>query len=828
MLTQDDVQRGSAATRRPGLFVLIAAALGVAVHAWLIRSVFVPIAKADDLDYVFVSATYGSLVKSFLITGALVLVAHALIRRFVTLRDARPPLLSIEDVAYARPLFCFVATLLPLLHIVRPPLRFLPVLSYVIVDLRWWWTALVAAWLVGNLDARVNGAWRRRIASIQPPPIVRQWAPHVSIAVLAVTWSVAGTPILRDLGGTIGDEPKYVRYCENLYQGLGFEISQIKPMAELPEDFRPRLWRNVVLLAETLPRDLRNLASDAAEYVRDPSHPFNRAVHRDGGFLDGKDGGMYQVHNPGLSFLMFPAYYIDRRFAQIEPGSPAQWPVHLPTVNGFFLVVYAAWTILIFEFLRKCGAATGTAWIASLTGTLTLPAAAFPFQYYPELVAGLFVCAVGSHLLFGDPDRPRWSFFFGLLVGYLPWLHVRFTVLAAALTFGAFVLWRGQWRRLFVFMAAISIPGVLFCLYAYRVTGSAMPTALWSAEGSGENFVFMGMVKNSLAYLVDREWGLLAHSPVFLMAVPGYWWLVRRNRRVAFLCALVLLALLLPAAGKTLVQTTPMRLIVAVVPFGATPMIELLRRRSPAVLVTFGVLLILSLDNALAYNLHHYRHFDTLVDWSFSGWKVNLLFPQESRRPWLISAANGVLLVVWIVALLGLLCAPALAEWARARRWSLPRVTLQARSLVGPAFMAVALVVALGTAVSAATGTWTRRLYFIPPDEAAQQAASALDALGQCTLCLSSRDGRMGTRRTMAVLEAVDPLVATRQRPIVEEHGYAEWLAMPGRIRGWFIEANGHEPGNEDVGHYLYQWREDHVARAEIRRRIFAAAGKVP
>src|SRR4029077_2988437 len=131
-------------------------------------------------------------------------------------------LFSVEDVAYARPLLCFAASLVPLLHLVRPPIRFLPVVSYVIVDLRWWWTVLVAAWVVVTLDRRVNGSWRRRIARTRLPPIARRWAPPASLAVLAVTWSVAGTPILRDLGGTIGDEPKYVRYCENLYQGLGF------------------------------------------------------------------------------------------------------------------------------------------------------------------------------------------------------------------------------------------------------------------------------------------------------------------------------------------------------------------------------------------------------------------------------------------------------------------------------------------------------------------------------------------------------------------------------------------------------------------------------
>lgn len=55
---------------------------------------------------------------------------------------------------------------------------------------------------------------------------------------------------------------------------------------------------------------------------------------------------------------------------------------------------------------------------------------------------------------------------------------------------------------------------------------------------------------------------------------------------------------------------------------------------------------------------------------------------------------------------------------------------------------------------------------------------------------------------------------------------YDEWLSMPGRLRAWYLEANAREAAPEDVGHYLFQWREEHVPAEEIRRRIFAAAAE--
>jgi len=825
MLTQD-VARAPAGSRLAGGAALFAAAFSVTVHMWIDSSVFVPVRLPASVEYVWISATVEAFLAVLLFASALLVIVHLLVRRSAAYRGLEVPFGSWADVAYLAPLWCFSATSLSLLNLLRPRIAALSVMSYVVVDLRWWWTALVLLWIARNLDARLHGGWASRVTMLDLSSGARRWLPEAALAAIPIAWAVFGTPILRSDGATVGDEPKYVRYCESLFQGRGFEISQVKALSELSPNYRPQLWRNVVQLGRILPGELRGLAADAITYLRDPSHQFNVALHHVGGFLDGKDGGKYQVHNPGLSLLMLPAYLVDRTFVPIQPGSPMQWPSTLHAVNTFFLLIYAGWTILLFSFLRTCGATTLTAWVASLTFTLTLPASAFPFQYYPELAAGLFITAIVMHILFGEEGNDRRSFVFGLMTGYLLWLHVRFSMEVLALGCGAFVLWRGQWRRLAAFGAGIAIPIVCFVLYAYRITGSAIPSALWMAEGSEANFNFVGMIKNSAGYLLDREWGLFAHSPIFLLAIPGYWLQARDKPKIAFMCALVFVALLLPSAGKTLVQTTPMRLIVAAVPIGATPMFAVLDRRNRGVLVVFTLLLILSLDNALSYNLHHYRHGDTLVDWSFSGWKVNLVFPQESRRPWTISAANGALLVAWLAALIALAVGPVVLQRPRADgAASRPRSLRRPRSIAVQAFAAAIAFVLLGTATSATTGIWIGTRFLVPPEDAAVQAAARVDELGTCTLCIASPYGRVSAKQITSALETVDPIVARRDRP-GGRRDYDEWLSMPGQIRAWYIEATGHEPATTDLGHHLYQWREEHVPATEIRRRIFAAAGK--
>lgn len=89
-----------------------------------------------------------------------------------------------------------------------------------------------------------------------------------------------------------------------------------------------------------------------------------------------------------------------------------------------------------------------------------------------------------SRLLLGEPRRIGRSFTAGFLAGYLPWLHLRFAIVMVALLVGALVLWRGQSRRRVAFLAGAAIPAALSSLYAYRITGSVLPSAVWAAEES--------------------------------------------------------------------------------------------------------------------------------------------------------------------------------------------------------------------------------------------------------------------------------------------------------------------------------------------------------
>ena len=827
--------RSVRAVGRPGFPWYCLAVLSLGVHSWFVRSILFSRDYESGVEYLFVSAGFGTLAAGMVGAFFLISGAHVVIRWAAAGDVAQTALFARDDTAYLRPLCCFSLSALALANLVPGVGSLMTVWSYSIVDLRWWWTALVAAWVLVGIDCRLHGAPRRLLSRCRCPRNVRRWGPEAALVAIAATWVVAGTPHLRFSAITHGDEPKYLRYCEGLYQGEGFDISGIRAIADLPADFRPRVARNFELLADVLPGELRSLASDAVAFFSDPSRRFNRA-RESNKFLVGKNGGTYQVHQPGLSFLMFPAYYLDRQLGTVRPGSVAQWPDELHAVNAFFLFVYVAWAVLIFRFLQRLVQATLVAWMATLALVLTMPLAAFPFQFYPELAAGVLVLLVAGYAVAPPqhPGRPRLGrpFVYGLLAGYLPWLHVRFGGVAVVLAVAACLALRRDTRQASSFALGFAVALGCLGLYVYRITGSVMPSALWYSDGGGAVLSLAGAIRGSFGYLVDRDWGLLAHAPVYLLALPGYWLLARRRLDVACICALTFFALLLPAAGHTLhaAGTTPTRLIVAVVPLAAVPLAELLARFGSrrSLQIAFGLLLIPSLQNALAYNAHHLKHVGMMVDRNFSGWQTSLLFPIESRFPWEVSASNGGLAIMWFVVLLTLLGAPGLFHLAQARGWFVANPWSDRRSLGGgtAVVVAAASLCVLGTTVSAATGVWWNGRYRVPADVSAWEAAELVDENGGCAICASSLLGPIGTSVLAAKLEGVAPGLSERRSATVraDRGSYGGWLLMPGLVRAWYVEANEREPTGRDIGHYLYAWREEAVSPEEVRRRIFAEA----
>jgi hypothetical protein len=810
---------------RTGTYLLAAVVAAAALHLWLAGGVLVPVTQSPT-SYLFVAAGLRRFVEAAGIVAAVVLGGHALVRR-VSSRRAPAVLLSADDVRYLSPLLWLSALSLELLLVVPRTTDSLSVLSYVLIDLHWWWGGALVLWTLFRLNERLGGAPRSAASGLVSWMPV--WFGDAALVAIAGTWVIAGTPTLRFAIRPGGDEPKYVRYCENIYQGYGFEISGIQPLARLGPNYHSHIWRNVGLVVETVPRELRALALDAVGLLHGRLPARTSVTGSGSGFIVGKDGGLFQLHSPGLSLMMFPAYYLDRRFSGVPSAPDAQWPDSLLFVSLFLLGLYLTSTVLVYRIARRYSGLAGWSWALTLAIMLSLPVAAFPFQVYPELAAGLLLLVSARAIVFpSDAWRSRW-FLIGLVIGYLPWLHVRFSGVAIVLFAGTCLLHRANRANLAWFTAGFATPLLLLGLFSYQVTGSLNPTSGYFVEGSAEALSVGGALLGGLGYLVDRDWGLFAHAPVFLFALPGIHHMIRRRQYPALLMVAATAVLILTAGAHSLVGagTTPMRIICAGVPIAIFPMVETARQYGNrfGVRVGFVLALVLSLDTALAYNLHNVNKI-RLLDSSVSGWRANLLFPFDSRWAWKVSYANGMVMVLWLVVLAALLCGPLLLE--KRRRSGLPLFEGSRLSHVVIAFSSIAAFIVGATIVAAATDGWALQRYQVPPADAATQAALVIDDSRHCSICLASGRRILDTGATLRRLESVSPSVAFRRRSDGSPT-YTEWLAMPGRIRAWYIEANdGRVPADTDVGHYLYQWREERVAPPEIRRRIFWGAKRQP
>jgi hypothetical protein len=530
----------------------------------------------------------------------------------------------------------------------------------------------------------------------------------LGLGVVAVAAVVVSTPNLRFDARLHGDEPKYIRFCESFCQGLGFDLNPILPYGDLPRGHVPELGKSVHAFFAAIPTELRFMRRDARNGLAGRTH-FNRSTYLGAWFLQGKDGGLYQVHNPGLSFLLLPAYALDHYLGE-GAGDDGNFPDSLRFTTLALLALYAIWTALVFDVCLQCAAERGLAVVLALTAMLTIPVAALPFQIYPETAAGLMLFVVVRYTLFNRAPSRLGAMGAGLAAAALPWLHIRFLAVSGLWMLGAGFRHRKRLGATAAFLGTYAVGFGLLSFYTYHVTGSLLPTAPYYGDQSPEPLSISAMVPGVLGELFDRDYGLFAYSPVYLLALPGIVPFFKKQPYAATLITITIGELALLSAGHSWNSAggSPLRHLVAVMPLALLPGVVTVSnlRSRPGFWVAALLLLMFSLQNACAYNLHHLKHIGPMVDASTSGWKTLLLFPlvfavePATRQAFQLTPLLG----VWIVLTL-LLCVmpltPRPAEATTRRRWPF-------EALVVAGLLATALV---GTAVGVVTGTQTAAEY---------------------------------------------------------------------------------------------------------------------
>lgn len=267
----------------------------------------------------------------------------------------------------------------------------------------------------------------------------------------------------------------------------------------------------------------------------------------------GRGGVIYSIHSPGLSVLLLPGYAVAGYGGAVAT-----------------MVVMGALTARAMFDLASLAAPGGPAVRAWVAGALTLPFAPHAWLIYPEVPAALVMAWVGLWL-WRPPPSQAWIWVLrGCALAILPWLHAKFLALVAvALACLVARAWRMP-RHVAALVAPVAVSVGSWLMAFWVMYGMATPLAQYGGRLTAD-FALANVPRGLLGLLFDYKFGLLPHSPVFLLAAVGVVALLRRaSSRPFALGSSALMAALLASVTPYYMwwggRSAPARFLVPIVP----------------------------------------------------------------------------------------------------------------------------------------------------------------------------------------------------------------------------------------------------------------------
>ena len=242
-------------------------------------------------------------------------------------------------------------------------------------------------------------------------------------------------------------------------------------------------------------------------------------------------GTPYSVHGIGLPLLLVPGYAI-------------------AGMSGVLVTLALLGAVLagsIFRVGRHLGVSDEAATLAASAFALTSPALFLCASAYPELPAAVVVMVVFARLSSQAPSSHYVALALAILVGTLPFFHMKFLLLAIVLWLALSVRLPSKRARIAIGAGAL-VGAAALAVFFYHTTGSFDPTSSY-----GRQRIFVSGIPMGLAGLLfDQEYGLAVFAPVYLVGLVGLVTLVRRHTFLGVLAVGVLAAVALPGAAHPL------------------------------------------------------------------------------------------------------------------------------------------------------------------------------------------------------------------------------------------------------------------------------------
>lgn len=238
-----------------------------------------------------------------------------------------------------------------------------------------------------------------------------------------------------------------------------------------------------------------------------------------------KDNHEYLYHGLGLfPFLISPGFKILGKTGSILTIS----------------IISCLFFIYLYSFLKKLSSPKAALTLTIILG-LTLPLSQYSFLLFPEIVGAFLILFSYSQII--SSTKP--SFLTLVSIGLLPWIHLRFITVAFAFTilWGYKLIKQGQKNKLIKLLIPLILIGFYF-LFLKFIYGSFDPTAPYRQlnipTDSGN------MIVNFINMLIDRQYGLLTHNPIFLFAISGLYFWYKKSKNTLFISLFASLFYLFP------------------------------------------------------------------------------------------------------------------------------------------------------------------------------------------------------------------------------------------------------------------------------------------
>lgn len=255
----------------------------------------------------------------------------------------------------------------------------------------------------------------------------------------------------------------------------------------------------------------------------------------------GRNGEMYSIHAPGVPALVLPAFAIGGYHGVVV----------------FLVLLSAAGCALAWWLAWRVTGSLAAAWFGWAAVVASAPFLLESFTVFPD-APGAIVVLTGFWALMragweregiegGEGSRrSNWLpwLLHGLGLALLPWMHTRFSVLAA--TLGGLVLVRlahtpNPLAKASAFLALPAISALAWLFFFTIIYGAPDPSAPY---GSQPQNVLAFFPNGAGGLLFDQGFGLFATAPVLIIAIAG----LVRTRRLAIEWLVVAVPYLLAVA----------------------------------------------------------------------------------------------------------------------------------------------------------------------------------------------------------------------------------------------------------------------------------------